>query len=240
MKKIYLITIIILWSIKFYSQSNNSDTTYKSVVNQNYNGNVSETGINANQIIDRKLKEIDIENHKIKNPEGWDELLNEAQMKQEIEKKEQQKNDSIIKQLDYKSKLASIKKQENENFRNNMIDYSIGLIILIILIISIKKIYKISKGKLKNTKLYDLRKITKKEVLLMSLGIGIVISLTSGSLFRTIKYFKLFKGASVEVSKELSTFELHEFNYILAIECFIIFTGISYFYLSNKRKDTSS
>lgn len=236
MKNSLIISFAFL-SISIYGQTNNSDPTYKSAINRNYTGNVNETGVNANKVIDKKLQEVYKKTDSISKPQGWDELLKQAQIAENKERKEQQKNDSIKKELEYKSKLASIEKQEGENFRNKMFTYFIGLLILMVSIFSIRKIYKIVKRKLVCN---NLRKISPKEVLFISLGIGILVSILSGSLFSTTKYFKLYKNTSVEVSKEISTFELHKFNYLLAIVCFIIFTGISYFYLSSKRKETSN
>lgn len=83
---------------------------------------------------------------------------------------------------------------------------------------------------------YDFKKLTIKEVVLISIGFGLVVSILSGSLFCKTKYYRLYKGSSVEVSKDISTFELCGFNYLLAIACFILFAGIGYFYLNNKRK----
>jgi len=237
MNRNYIIGIIIFWCLNFYGQANETDNAYKNNVNQNYSGDVKETGVNANKLITNKLVQQDKKLHSTPDPEGWDELLKQAQVAVDKERKDQQKNDSIKKELEYKSKLASIEKKESENFRNKMLTYFIGLLILIICIFSIRKINKMAKGKLTLT---DLRRISPREVLFISLGIGILVSILSGSLFSRTKYFKLYKNTSVEVSKEISTFELNKFNYLVAIVCFILFTGISYFYLNSKRKETSN
>ncbi|MBA9073504.1 riboflavin transporter FmnP [Flavobacterium gossypii] len=87
---------------------------------------------------------------------------------------------------------------------------------------------------------YDFKKLTIKEVVIISIGFGLVVSILSGSLFCKTKYYRLYKGKSVEVSKDISTFELCGFNYLLAIACFILFAGLGYFYLNNKRKATEN
>lgn len=239
MKKNYLIIIFTLWSINFYCQSNTSDPAYKNPNNQNYTGDVNNTGVNASKAVDAKLNATSKETDDIEIPEGWNELLKKAQIAEEREKQEQHKNDSIKKQLEFKSKLALIEKQEAENFKNKMIGYLIGLLVIVILIITLKKLYAITKGKLNFKNKFDFKNLSQKEVLFLSLGIGLLMSILSGSFFYKAKYYRLFKNTSVEVSEDISSFELHEFNYLLASICFILITGIIYFYLSNKTKDIS-
>lgn len=245
MKKIILLIVLLIQVNDIMCQIKENDKTHKSIVNENYTGNVSETGVNAGKVINRKLEEVDKKVNAIEEPEGWNELLREAEIKQEKERKEQQKNDSIRKDLDNKANVVLIEKQKVENFRNKMIGYLIGAIALFFLIIILKKLISVIRGKMifshikvnfSENKQFDVSEINKNEVLLISISIGLIISILSGSVFSKNTYYKLYKGNKIEVSKEISTFQLSEFNYLLAVVAFIFITGIIYLFLKNKIK----
>ncbi len=89
------------------------------------------------------------------------------------------------------------------------------------------------------SRIYDLKGVTEKEAVVISLGVGLVISIIMGSLFCRTKYYRLYKGNSVEVSEEMSKFKLCEFNYLLAICCFVLAAGICYMFLKDKTNKLS-
>ncbi|HRE78469.1 MAG TPA: hypothetical protein PLL09_11675 [Flavobacterium sp.] len=62
------------------------------------------------------------------------------------------------------------------------------------------------------------------EILIISTGIGLVISIILGNLFPNYSYYRLSKqqGQAIEVSERLSTYSIESFNYSVAIVSFII------------------
>lgn len=88
-------------------------------------------------------------------------------------------------------------------------------------------------------RIYDFKAITEKEMIIISLGAGLIISIILGSIFCRTKYYRLYKGNSVEVSEKMSRFELCEFNYLLAICSFVLAAGICYLFLKDRRNKMS-
>lgn len=90
------------------------------------------------------------------------------------------------------------------------------------------------------SQLYDLKKLTEKEILFVSTGVGLVISICFGSIFCKTRYYNIvLNRKAVEVSKEMSNFELCKFNYTVAIVTFIIIAGVTYIYLKRKKEENN-
>ena len=63
--------------------------------------------------------------------------------------------------------------------------------------------------------------------------------LKKGKSFCKTKYYWLYKGNSVEVSEKMSRFELCEFNYLLAICCFVLIAVVCYLFLKDRSNKLS-
>ena len=235
MKNIIFLIIFLIHVNDMMCQNKENNKTDRSIVNENYTGSVDETGVNAGKIIKKNLEEVDKKVNAVEKPEGWDELLKEAEIQEEKERKEQHKKDSIRKDLDYKANIVLIENLKAENFRNKMIGYLIGVVALLLLIVILKKFISVIRGK----KMFSHLKVrfSENEVLLISISTGLIFSILSGSAFSKNVYYRLYKGNKVEVSKEISTFQLSEFNYLLAVIAFVFIAGIIYLFLKNKIKD---
>lgn len=184
----------------------------------------------------KKLQQINDSVNAIREAEGWNELIEKSNRQQEKERIEQLKNDSIRKELEYKAKATLIDKQISENFRNKMIGCLLVLLSFALMFLIIRWLYK----KIRRNKRYtniNFQGITQKGYILISVSVGLMCSIVAGSVLKTTNYYTLYRGGSIRVSKELSNFELHEFNYSLSIVCFILISGICYIFLNNKSKE---
>lgn len=211
-----------------------SDPTSQNLVNKYSTGNISEDGVNASKIIAKKLQKINEEIKNNKNPEGWEELLKEADALIQNYKVAEQKQDSIQNQLEIQKQAVLLEQQKTNVFKNQMLGLLIGLISVVFVFFIIRWIVREAKkksyGKSINMVLPTRRfkNLNQKETLFFSIILSLIISIVSGSLFTKTKYLKLYKGQSVEVSKSISTFELQEFNYLLCIVVFLVSVGLLY------------
>lgn len=184
----------------------------------------------------KKLEQINDSVNAIQEPQGWAELIEKTNKQQEQERIEQLKKDSIREELEYKAKAALIERQTSENFRNKMMGSLLGILSVVLLFMIIKWFYKITRRNKRYNKV-SFQDITQKGFILISVSVGLVCSIVAGSVLTTTNYYTLYRGGSIKVSKELSNFELHEFNYLLSIVCFILISGICYIFLNNKSKE---
>lgn len=211
-----------------------SDPAYKVVVNKNYAGDVDETGVNAGKVIANKLQAVDKEVNSHKDPEGWNEMLQEADAQIQRERVEKKKQDSIKNQLEIQTKAVLLEQQKASVFKNKVIGLLVGLICLVMMYFIIRWfVREVKKKSVSSTinwmKLTSrFKSLSQKEMLLLSVALGLIFSIITGSLFPKTKYYSLYKGQSVEVSKSISTFELQEFNFLLSIIMFLVSVGLLY------------
>jgi hypothetical protein len=225
----FLLIILISTSCFTVAQS---DPTYGNVVNKYSTGNVSEDGVNSSKAIKEKLNEIDQE--RIEHPEGWDEMLKEADVLVQKERLAKLKQDSIQNELEIQSKAVLLKQQRAITFKNQMLGLLFGLLSILVIFFIIRRIIRVTKKKYDGLSINRLlptrrfNKLNQKEILVVSIVLGLIVSIISGSLFPKTKYLKLYKGQSVEVSETMSTFKLHEFNYMLCIVIFLVSVSLLY------------
>lgn len=90
---------------------NISDDAYKNLVNQNYTGDVNETGVNASNVINKKLYDITKQTDGISQPDGWEELLAQADTETARANTAKVENQKILDQLEKEQDLDNIVKQ---------------------------------------------------------------------------------------------------------------------------------
>jgi len=93
------------------SKKRYSDPTYQNVVNKNYTGNVDETGVNANKVITNILQGEDNKTNSISHPEGWDDLLIQADNQEQKAIQEKADNAKIIEELGKEQQHFDLAKQ---------------------------------------------------------------------------------------------------------------------------------
>jgi len=80
-------------------------------------------------------------------------------------------------------------------------------------------------------KYINFSKLSEREILFISLGIGIITALILGEIFCRTNFYS-YKNA--RVPEKFSKYSLCEFNYVLAVISFILSSGGVYFFLKQK------
>lgn len=96
-------------------QKTSENNEYNNIVNRNYTGDVSETGVNAGRVIGEKLREVDKQVDSIGTPEGWDELLQQVDAQVEQDNIVRAENEKVLQELEKEQQLHNIVKQNQAN-----------------------------------------------------------------------------------------------------------------------------
>lgn len=123
MKKTMLLFIFLLQVGNVKCQNREDDKANNNIVNHNYTGNVSETGVNSGKTVDKQLQKINAKIDSIEKPEGWDELLKQADA--EIDRENH-------KEIEHESKLE-IEPAKKMNESHSVL-YIIGFIVILLIL----------------------------------------------------------------------------------------------------------